>query len=213
MRTTAALIGSSQGWIVPASGSPLPIWSLTLALLACFIVPASPLSQLLQFERSALAAGELWRLITCHWTHFNNEQLFWDVLAFVGFAAVCERQSRSAFFLCLLSAALVVPLAVWLTHPEILIYRGISGLDVALFLCAACTYFLDNFGRQKWLAAALAGMAITIFLGKTCFEFASQSTLFVQQNADFIPIPLAHLAGGLSGCLSAFAAFKITRAA
>ena len=108
---------------------------------------------------------------------------------------------------CLAGAALAVPVAVWIVQPEILVYRGISGLDSGLFLCAACSYLFDNLDSKRWWPTIIAGLAIALFLGKTSFEFISQSNVFVQPDATFIPMPLAHLAGGLCGCLAAGAAY------
>jgi len=58
-------------------------------------VPGVP--ALLQLDRAALGAGELWRILTCHWAHWSLDHLVWDVLAFgvLGLLAIrhCPRRT------------------------------------------------------------------------------------------------------------------------
>ena len=50
--------------------------------------------------RRALQAGEIWRLATCHLTHWNAEHLQWDLLMFVVLGAVCELRNPRRMWLC-----------------------------------------------------------------------------------------------------------------
>ncbi|GMU24687.1 MAG: hypothetical protein AMXMBFR13_47600 [Phycisphaerae bacterium] len=67
----------------------------------------------LQYERTGLAAGELWRIVSCHLTHFSLEHLFWDVIMFAAVGALCERRSPRRFLACLAGAGVVIPAAAW----------------------------------------------------------------------------------------------------
>jgi len=60
---------------------------LVLAAAAVQLFPGS--AAWLEYRRTAAGAGELWRILTCHWTHFGFEHFIWDAgtLAFV--AALC----------------------------------------------------------------------------------------------------------------------------
>ena len=64
----------------------LPGVSLLLALSALAVALIPTLAGRLQYERPALAAGELWRLLTCHFTHWSAEHLAWDALVFLAYA-------------------------------------------------------------------------------------------------------------------------------
>src|SRR5262245_43857249 len=43
------------------------------------------------------ASNEPWRLWTGHFTHWNGDHLFWDLIVFIGLGAYCERRNRLAF--------------------------------------------------------------------------------------------------------------------
>src|SRR5689334_9624999 len=72
--------------------------SLLLAGLAVIVwlAPAG-VAEALQFDRARIASGELWRLVTCHWTHWDADHLAWDVATFVALGVACERRGRVCF--------------------------------------------------------------------------------------------------------------------
>ncbi len=111
----------------------LPGATLLLAglALAIFALPALPSA--LEYDRVALGAGELWRLVSCHWTHWDGSHLLWDLLTFLVLAALCEALDRQRLLIALGLASLAIPTAIWAILPEIGIYRGLSGLDATLF--------------------------------------------------------------------------------
>ena len=62
----------------------LPSAPLTAALCAVigavFLFPAAAAS--LEFDRDAVAAGQWWRLLTSHLTHWGRQHLMWDLAVF-----------------------------------------------------------------------------------------------------------------------------------
>ena len=128
--------------------------------------------------------GELWRIVTCHFTHWNYEQLVWDGLAFLALGIVSARQNRAAFHTTLLASVVVIPIAVLLFTP-LDSYRGLSGLASALFALVLLQY-------RSWLSL-IAGVA---FIGKIAFEMATGATVFVSNMGEgVVAVPVAHLAG------------------
>jgi hypothetical protein len=105
------------------------------AALAASAVPGA--ANALEFERAALAAGSWWRLVTCHFVHFGARHLLWDVAVWVLLGLMCEQYSRARTALALGVAAIAIPAAIWWVQPEFIRYRGLSGLDSALFKCGA----------------------------------------------------------------------------
>ncbi|MDZ7618556.1 MAG: rhombosortase, partial [Patescibacteria group bacterium] len=102
----------------------------SLVVLAAVCSHLSPVAgEWLQFDRTAIAAGQLWRLATCHLTHWSVDHLFWDVATFACLAAICQSESRRATWICLAASAMAIPAAVWLFMPDMPTYRGLSGLD------------------------------------------------------------------------------------
>jgi rhomboid family GlyGly-CTERM serine protease len=148
----------------------------------------------LELDRAAVARGEVWRLLTGHWTHWTVDHLVWDSLGFVVLAVLCEtRVSRGRLLLGVAGSALAVSAGVWFL-PEIehiARYRGLSGIDSALFVLLAVSLMRER---------PLAGLALAAFLGKSAWEVATGSTLFVQTGS-FVPVPLAHLVGGAWGLI------------
>jgi membrane associated rhomboid family serine protease len=154
--------------------------SLTLLAVAAALLPGS----MLELQRG----GAAWRIVTCHFTHFTYEQLAWDALVFLSLGIACARRNRIAFRATLLASVLVVPFAV-LMFSNVTTYRGLSGLDSALF---ALLLMMES--RRSWIVALCAiGFAM-----KLIFEMTTGTTLFVGSDA-FVAVPVAHLAGAVVG--------------
>lgn len=143
------------------------------------------------------AAGELrpgtpwaepWRLLSGHFTHFTAEHLAWDLLVFVTLAALFPARRLLPL---LATAALAVSLGVSLGSPELPSYRGLSGLDSALFAALALDLWRRG-GPDRRLGAA----ALLLFLAKVAAEVAGGQALFA--TGPFVPVPLAHLLGLVS---------------
>jgi rhomboid family GlyGly-CTERM serine protease len=155
--------------------------TLTLLTLAAALIPGSSL----ELRRG----GAVWRIVTCHFTHFTYEQLAWDVLVFLILGMACARHGRGAFQATLLASIVVVPIVVLAVAPDVTTYRGLSGIDSALF-----ALLLTMESRRSWLAALCAiGFAM-----KLIFEMTTGATVFVS-GAAFVPVPAAHLAGAITG--------------
>jgi rhomboid family GlyGly-CTERM serine protease len=155
--------------------------SLTLLAVAAALLPGSSL----ELQRG----GPVWRIVTCHFTHFTYEQLAWDALVFLVLGIACARRNRGAFQATLLASILVVPIAVLTFAPEVTTYRGLSGIDSALF-----ALLLTMEWRRSWLVAlCAAGFAM-----KLIFEMTTGATVFVS-GAAFAVVPVAHLAGAVVG--------------
>jgi len=156
--------------------------------------------------------GPLWQLITCHFTHWTYEQLAWDAVAFLALGAACARRHRAAFHATLLASAIVVPLAVLAFAPEVIAYRGLSGLDSALFVLliwtAAAKPPLSKAtalpSQSRWLIV-LCGVA---FIAKIAFEMNTGATVFA---GSVTPVPVAHIAGAASALLVAAVYTRRTR--
>lgn len=178
--------------------------SLSLAVISIIVYLVPGAREWLQYDRSLIAAGEIWRIITCHWTHWTFDHLFWDAAALAVLGTLCERLDRYRFLICLLIAAIVIPATVWLFIPDMQTYRGLSGIDSALF-----TLFAILTLKRPSIRQTSGGYAILLLLvlgiAKVIFELSTGMTLFVDGSENhFIPVPLAHLAGGLVGLAVAF---------
>jgi len=183
---------------VPGHGAP--ICTLAFFAIAVFAQQWSALAECMSFDRAGIVAGEYWRLLTGHFTHWNNDHLTWDVLMFVLLGSLIERRSRACLGLVVYPSAAVISAAIWFAQPGIQRYRGLSGVDSALFAFAALMLYDEiDVGRQK-LPRKLLALLAAAFALKVLWEIATGATLFVDSSAaGFTPLPLAHAVGGCVG--------------
>lgn len=193
------MIGASRSEAAGRCGAPPHLAAATLATtvlsipaVLLFLLPRA--AGWFEYDRDAVVAGQLWRIIGCHWTHWSLDHLAWDLLAFVAlvFIASCESPRRSLAVLTLSTVA--IPLAVWIALPEMMLYRGLSGVDSALFMLVALVRLRDALAARRGGVALAVALLIAGFLGKIVFEIVTQATVFADSSG-FVPVPLAHLVG------------------
>lgn len=157
-------------------------------------------AELWQFNRAAIEGGEFWRLATCHVTHWNLEHFQWDWLMFLMLAAACEWRDRARMVGVTVGAATAVSIVVWAWFPEIETYRGLSGMDTALFtMLAIDVMYAAALQRNRPLLLAVGGLLLG-FAAKTAYEAISGQTYFVDQEAaGFVPLVWDHVAAGVVG--------------
>ncbi len=153
-----------------------------------FLVPSS--GPYLEYNRSAIATGEVWRLVTGHLVHYSFDHFFWDAITLVLLGLASERFGVSRLLACLAASALVISASIWFCLPSIATYRGLSGVDSALF-----ALLVTASGRTTIGIMCLVG-----FLLKTLYEVTTGQTVFVTNlGSGAVAIPLAHLAGAAAG--------------
>ncbi|MCP3906205.1 MAG: rhombosortase [Planctomycetes bacterium] len=181
--------------------------TLLLGALAVALFALPPATRWLQFDVASVEAGQWWRIVTGHWTHWSADHLLWDVLAFVILAGAAERFSRGWMLAIVGISAIVISAAVWLLAPSISTYRGLSGIDSALFVAVTTLWLTERLRDRDPIGAVVMAGAIVGFVGKTLYETTTGATLFVDTStADMIPVALAHLGGALVGGLAAVTA-------
>lgn len=183
------------------AGLPIATAALTLLAIGIWLVPGA--SELLEYRREAIASGEFWRAITGHVTHWNADHLLWDALMFAVLGALVERTSRRAFLAtCALSAA-AISATLWFCQPGLELYRGLSGVDSALFVFQAGWLVCESLRERRRAAAILPTVALAGFAAKIGYELVTGATLFVDSAAaGFAPLPLAHVIGAAVGLLT-----------
>ena len=177
----------------------IPWFTLGFSALAVAVhcVPALTLGW--QFDRAAIAHGQIWRFFTAHLTHFGSDHLRWDLLAFLILGALAERISRSAFLATLALSAAFITLGVWIAQPQFLTYRGLSGIDCALFGLVVTDLLVVGRRERHGFSLAVGGLTLVGFAAKCVFELATGDTVFVESTNAFAPVPLAHLLGFIAG--------------
>jgi rhomboid family GlyGly-CTERM serine protease len=181
----------------------LPWITLILSGMAAILQICTHLNDRMSFDRTAIASGEYWRMVTGHLTHWNADHMAWDVAMFVVLGAMIERRRRAALCWLVIGSAAAISLAVWIGDSRVDQYRGLSGIDSALFTFAALILFDDARQAEQTVAVGALAALAAAFVGKLLWELVSGSTLFVDSSAAcFRPLPLVHAVGG---CVGVFA--------
>jgi hypothetical protein len=165
---------------------------MTLALVAlCALADGNAL----QYERSA----EPWRLLTGQMVHWTPRMAFFDLGMLLGLGAWLEiRGDRRLAAISLPLGAVLTAVAIHLS-PDLLVYRGSSGVASTLFVLAAFRIADSSDPHTR----ALAFTTVALFLGKAAFESITGRTLFAGELPDGVRVvPLVHLLGGLAGTAS-----------
>lgn len=163
---------------------------LAAAAVLVQLIPGA--AGLFEYDRSAILDGQLWRLFTGHWTHLSLDHLAWDVLAFAALGGALAWRSRRLCRRIILGSAAAISAALLLIGPRWESYRGLSGIDSALFAALAATLWLENRRRSdRWLGAT----ALILFCGKVGLEMLTGSALFTGDVPGHEIVPLAHFVG------------------
>lgn len=174
--------------------------SLLAGCIAClaFFIPA--VSSHLQYDRDRIGAGEIWRLFTSHWTHWSAEHLFWDLAVFVVFFLWSLRIHARYTWILLGSASLIIPCGIYWLLPGMSYYRGLSGLDTALFVFVVMHWMRimkqrDDRAGRILILFTLAGLGLKIALE----AITGEAVCVTNMAPHVMVVPLAHVIGVLIG--------------
>lgn len=167
------------------------VFALTLLLLPA-LVPGS--SELLQYDRQRVAAGEPWRLATGQLVHWTPRMALFDLAALVALGVSIGGRDRGLLLRAVLTGLVAVGLSVHFLAPGVEIYRGASGVASALFVVAVAEALGDPRGRAR------AAAALALFAAKLAVEAATGRALVAGAlPAGVAVLPVAHLAGAVAG--------------
>lgn len=142
--------------------------------------------------------------MTSHLSHWSWDHLWWDLLAFGILSATAIRLAGYRYFSCLGLAAFAIPIELFLFQQHLITYRGLSGIDSAIFGLIAYQLF-----KLGGMARVFGCVAASGFAFKTLYEMLSGSTVFVV-NTDqlFTSVPSAHLVGFACGVVAGLVTLK-----
>jgi rhomboid family GlyGly-CTERM serine protease len=159
----------------------------------------------LVFERGEGGPLDLARLFTCHLTHWSWEHLLWDAAVFAVVGSWCERLDRRAFAVFLVASAVAIPPIVLLVRSDLGSYAGLSGIDIGAAALAVCLSLGRAVRRDDRGAAALIATFGVALVAKLIYELVAGRTVMFDEDAGFVPVPLAHLVGVVVGLIVALA--------
>ena len=179
---------------------------LAFLTLLVFIIPQAEAT--LDYQIGSPFFDQWFQLIGCHLAHWSADHLMWDLVMFVLMGAICEKQNRKVYVAVLMASAVLIPIGVSFMTNGIDSYRGLSGVDTALF-GMAMWYLVGNAREDRnWWGVGIYSLLFVGMFAKIGYEYLTGGTLFTE-GGNFIAVPSAHLVGAVIGCLAG--CFEILR--
>jgi rhomboid family GlyGly-CTERM serine protease len=152
-----------------------------------------------RYDRGALEAGQVWRLLTAHLVHLGWGHLWPNLLALLLICGLVEEFLKPVEWVAVsIVAALGIDAGLYAFDPGVPWYVGLSGVLHGVVACGALMMLR---ARQYRIGAILAlGVA-----AKLTFEQIQGPLPFTQASAGGAVIVAAHLYGAISGALAAIA--------
>ena len=175
-------------WLVPG----ILVLSALILLLT-----GDPGREWLRFDRSGIAAGEFWRLLTGHLVHFSPSHAGWDLAVFALAGGWLERRDRAAYLGLIALAAAASGIWFLAVLPDMARYGGLSGLaSASAVLLALHGIHGERRVRPLWAAVPL------LFAAKVCYELVTGAAAFAVPGATrFEVVPSVHVIGALAAIL------------
>ena len=171
-----------------------------LVVIISLVTANDSLTVALQFDRTAIVDNlQLWRLVTCHMTHWSADHWFWDIVAFMVAGLGMLRISPTRLWTLLPFAALFISLWILIFNSEVLFCRGLSGVDMAMFVLLALSLARRFAYKKQWPRMVAAILLLLALTAKLAYESFSGDMLFVGGEGKLLIS--AHIAGMLSGVI------------
>jgi rhomboid family GlyGly-CTERM serine protease len=193
---TARIDRSPQSWFRSANCDARYGVALLAVLALILALAGTGLGgrEALDYQRSALAQHQWWRLLSAHWVHLSWRHALLNCagLALLWVLFAREFSPRRWLWILLLSTA-SIDAGLWFLRPGIEWYLGASGVLHGVLAAGACALYR----RGDGLGAAV----LLLLVAKLVYEQQSGASVFAQN------LPLvadAHLFGALGGLVGAF---------
>ncbi len=165
---------------------------LSLAMLL-FSLAGADVESILEFNRSEIDSGECWRLFSGNLVHYGNAHLVMNLAAFllIGLSLLHDLSAKN-YILLFMFCALCVCIGVLWGNPELLFYRGFSGVLHGLII--AGLFF------NRWRHPSLTWLFIGLVFAKIIYEHTP--SFEENQLQAMLPVAVAvdaHMYGAFAG--------------
>ena len=162
------------------------IWLLLILLVLDAVLGlGDSVGQLLRYDRSAIAAGGWWRLLTAHMVHLDAHHLILNELGLVlMWSLFAQDYDPVEWCAIVLGGALAISSGLWWLSPRVSWYVGASGVLHSVMAAGAMKHLATR-AWDRWILVVGLGV-------KLCWE---------QWGGSAAPLIVvdAHLYGALSG--------------
>lgn len=162
---------------------------IAMACIAVIVFQIDALAAALIYDRDAVAAGQLWRLVTSALVHLSPSHLALDVAAVLLVAMLGRSEPpATALAICVLIST-VSSLYVLVCRPEMRYFGGLSGIATGLFAYIALMS-LRRHGRHLPSLLPLAALLV-----KTGMELGTGGSLAQTVAQPFTTVAASHAIG------------------
>ena len=128
------------------------IWLLLIVLtLAALLGLGDSVTLALRSDRSAIAAGGWWRLLTAHIVHLDAHHLILNELGLVlMWSLFAEDYDAVEWCVIVLSGALAISCGLWWLSPRVSWYVGASGVLHSVMAAGAAKHLVEHYW-DRWL--------------------------------------------------------------
>jgi rhomboid family GlyGly-CTERM serine protease len=166
--------------------------NIAVALLLLPLLGGTGLREAWRYERTAVGAGQWWRLITCHFVHLDVTHAVLNAVGLALLWALFAREYRfRQWLLTMAVSAVSIAIGFWFFSTRLQWYVGASALLHGVFACG-CAALIRKRERIGFIAGAL-------FVAKLVFEQLHGPLPF--ERADQV-VTISHLYGAMGGALA-----------
>jgi rhomboid family GlyGly-CTERM serine protease len=128
------------------------IWLLFILLLLDLVLGlGDSVGQLLRYDRSAIAAGGWWRLLTAHIVHLDLHHLILNELGLVLVWSLFARDYDAVeWCVIVMAGALAISSGLWWLSPRVSWYVGASGVLHSVMAAGAAKHLLERYW-DRWI--------------------------------------------------------------
>jgi rhomboid family GlyGly-CTERM serine protease len=166
--------------------------AIVAALLLLPLLGGRWLREAWRYERTAVAAGQWWRLITCHLVHLDAVHALLNTVGLALLWALFAREYRLGQWLLAIVASMAsIAVGFWFFSTQLQWYVGASALLHGVFACGCAALI-----RKRDRVGVIAG---GLFVAKLAFEQWHGPLPF--ERADQV-VTISHLYGAIGGALA-----------
>lgn len=170
-----------------------PLCTLSVLVMSVLATLWPAATDALVYDRQAIQAGEVWRLLSGHLVHLSLAHLVGDLLVFGIASYLIERQLGRQVGWLFLAMSTAIGSALWVMDPALVRFGGLSGLAYGNVF-----YLAASVAHRRIPARPAAFALLLVLLLKILSDLNEPtSVLNVLGPQLFVTVPLSHLVGVL----------------
>ncbi|MGO9990891.1 MAG: rhombosortase [Steroidobacteraceae bacterium] len=138
------------------------VWLLLILLVLCAVLGLGDnVSELLRYDRSAIAAGGWWRLLTAHIVHLDGHHLALNALGLVlMWSLFATDYDAIEWSIIVLAGALAISSGLWWLSPRVAWYVGASGVLHSVVAAGTAKHLAARVW-DRWILLVLLSAKLT----------------------------------------------------